>query len=306
MQYPLISEYVRAICDAKDNLDTLSYLEPEFDSNGEPLHSSGAFAVVFKMKDTLNGKLFALKCFTSEQSGRKESYALISDELEKYESPYLISVKYYDKELFVDSKCTNETEFPVLLMDWVEGETLESYILANYTEQHLMSELAYKFCEMSAWLHEQAFAHGDIKPDNIMIKNNCSLVLIDYDGMYVPAMNGQKSPIIGSRNMSHPLRTSADFNETIDDFSLSSISLSIYAISLNQKLFEKYGNSDGMLLSYSDYLNLGESESLGAISKYLSDTELCKLYGNFLLAYSQKDLSLHSFRNFLIGKSLNL
>ena len=49
MQYPLISEYVKAIQDADDNLDKLAYLTPVLDNHGEPYRSSGAFAVVFKI-----------------------------------------------------------------------------------------------------------------------------------------------------------------------------------------------------------------------------------------------------------------
>ena len=56
MQYPLISEYVRAIQDASNNLDELGHLEPVLDDHGEPYRSSGAFAVVFKMKDEQTGK----------------------------------------------------------------------------------------------------------------------------------------------------------------------------------------------------------------------------------------------------------
>lgn len=51
MQYPLISEYVAAIRDAKDNLAELVHLVSVPDDHGEPYRSSGAFAVVFKMKD---------------------------------------------------------------------------------------------------------------------------------------------------------------------------------------------------------------------------------------------------------------
>ena len=47
MQYPLISEYVRAIQDATDNLGELAHLVPVLDDHGEPYRSSGAFAVVF-------------------------------------------------------------------------------------------------------------------------------------------------------------------------------------------------------------------------------------------------------------------
>ena len=74
MQYPLISEYVRAIQDASNNLDKLAHLVPVLDDHGEPYRSSGAFAVVFKMKDEQTGKCYALKCFTEEQEGRAEAY----------------------------------------------------------------------------------------------------------------------------------------------------------------------------------------------------------------------------------------
>ena len=121
MQYPLISEYVRAIQDASSNLDKLAHLVPVLDDHGEPYRSSGAFAVVFKMKDEQTGKCYALKCFTEEQEGRAEAYRQIADELEFVDSSYITSVKYLEKEIFVDSSC-EEDEFPVLLMDWIEGE----------------------------------------------------------------------------------------------------------------------------------------------------------------------------------------
>ena len=50
MQFPLISEYVRAIQEASDNLNELAHLTPVLDNHGEPYRSSGAFAVVFKPK----------------------------------------------------------------------------------------------------------------------------------------------------------------------------------------------------------------------------------------------------------------
>ena len=102
MQYPLISEYVRAIQDAQSNLDKLAHLSPVLDDHGEPYRSSGAFAVVFKMKDEQTGKCYALKCFTEEQEGRAEAYRKIADELEYVGSPYVVSVRYLEKELFVD------------------------------------------------------------------------------------------------------------------------------------------------------------------------------------------------------------
>ena len=301
MQYPLISEYLTAIQDAHDNLDKLKHLVPVLDKHGEPYRSSGAFAIVFKMKDEQTGKCYALKCFTEEQEGRAEAYRQIAEELEFVDSPYITSVKYLEKELFVDSNCEDD-EFPVLLMDWIEGETMEMYIAENYTDNYEMSMLCYRFCKLAAWLRSQSFAHGDIKPDNIIVRPDGTLTLVDYDDMFVPAMKGQKSPTIGTKDFSHPLRTIDDFDETIDDFSLASIALSLKAISLDSSLLQSYGASDRLLFSATDYLDLSKSKIFAALQGLLADVEARTLLSMFLLASAQKDLSMCSFRLFGLQK----
>ena len=301
MQYPLISEYVRAIQDASNNLDELAHLVPVLDDHGEPYRSSGAFAVVFKMKDEQTGKCYALKCFTEEQEGRAEAYRQIADELEFVDSSYITSVKYLDKEIFVDSSC-EEDEFPVLLMDWIDGETMENYIAENYQDNYAMAMLCYRFCKMAAWLRFQPFAHGDIKPDNIMVRLDGNLTLVDYDGMFVPAMKGQKSPTIGTKDFSHPLRTVDDFDETIDDFALASIALSLKAISLKPSLLDEYGAADRLLFSADDYCDFSKSKVMAALQEQINNEELTTLLSMFLLAKAKKNLALCSFRTFSISK----
>ena len=304
MQYPLISEYVKAIQDAADNLDKLAYLTPVLDDHGEPYRSSGAFAVVFKMQDKSTGKYYALKCFTEEQEGRADAYRQIADELDMVDSPYITSVKYMEKELFVDSQC-EEYEFPVLLMDWVEGETMETYIAANYHNQSAMSMLCYRFGKMAAWLRSQSFAHGDVKPDNIIISPDGSLTLVDYDGMFVSSMKGSKSPTVGTKDFCHPLRTMDDFDETIDDFSLASIALSLKAISMKPTLLDIYGASDRLLFSENDYRNPSNSKVISALQELMCDKDFCTLYSLFMLALARKELPTCSFRLF-IGEKPNL
>ncbi len=303
MQYPLMSEYVSAIRDASDNLDELAHLVPVLDDHGEPYRSSGAFAVVFKMKDEQTGKCYALKCFLEEQEGRAEAYRLIADELDCIDSSYVTSVKYLEKEIFVDSSC-EEDEFPVLLMDWVEGETMETYIANNYQDEYAMGMLCYRFCKMAAWLRSQPFAHGDIKPDNIIVRPDGTLTLVDYDGMFVPAMKGQKSPTIGTKDFSHPLRTVDDFDETIDDFALASIALSLKAISMNSTLLDTYGASDRLLFSESDYRTPSSSKAISALQNLMCDKNFCTLYSLFMLALARKELSACSCRLFIGEKPI--
>ena len=294
MNYPLISEYIEAIKSAEDNFEELSYLRPALGDDGLPVMSAGGFSVVFKMKDEQSEKFYAVKCFTKEQKGRSESYKLIADELEFVSSNFLTSIKFYEKELFVDSGQTKETEFPVLLMDWVDGKPLDIYIHENANDQYALEILSYRFGKLSAWLLAQPFAHGDLKPDNILVKEDGSIVLVDYDGMYVPAMKGQKARELGSPNFRHPLRTEEAFDERIDDFSIALIALSIKAFSLNTEIISEYCTNDFMLFRIEDYPHIHSCQAMSSILNIVYDDELTSLLGTFMIAYAKNGLNLVS------------
>ena len=296
MNYPLISEYIEAIRSAEDNFDKLSNLRPVLDSNGNPIMSSGNFAVVFKMRDESTGRLFAVKCFIKEQEGRGERYAKITEELQFVSSPYILHVQYIDRELFVNTTNCDEEEFPVLVMDWVEGQPLDAYLKENLDDEYALQMLAYRFCNMGAWLMSQPFAHGDLKPDNILVRDDGTLVLVDYDGMYVPSMKGEKAYEIGSPDFRHPKRKADDFDEHIDDFSIASIALSLKGISLNSSLYGFYSEADRLLFSEKDYLDISQSIALQNILTLTSNNELATILSLFLLAISKRDLCMVSFR----------
>ena len=256
MNYPLISEYIESIKSAEDNFEELSYLRPVLGDDGLPVMTSGNFAVVFKMKEEQSDKYYAVKCFTKEQEGRAEAYREIAKELGNVSSPYLTSVRYLDKELFVDTDQTAETEFPVLLMDWMEGKMLDKYLRENLDDNYALEMLAYRFSQFAQWLIPQPFAHGDLKPDNIIVRDDGALVLVDYDGMFVPAMRGQKARELGSPDFRHPLRTENEFDARIDDFPIMSILISLIGISKSPNLLSRYGAPDRLLFSKADYVNI--------------------------------------------------
>lgn len=302
MKYPLISEYIESIKNSEDNFNELTNLRPVYDEAGEIVMSSGNFAVVFKMKDGSSGKLYAVKCFLKEQEGRDIAYQQITDELEYASSNYLCSIKYLQKELFVDSTVSSDTEFPVLLMDWAEGVTLDKYVHQHISDKYALQLITYQFCRMAAWLMSQPFAHGDLKPDNILVTEDGALVLVDYDGMYVPAMQGQKARELGSPDYRHPLRTEDCFNEHIDDFPLTLIGMSLKAIALDSSLLQNNARSDSLLFSESDFQDIGECLMMKSLCALLNDAEFSKLYALFILAHSQQELSAMSFRLFLLNK----
>ena len=302
MNYPLISEYLEAIKHSEDNFNELTNLRPVYDEAGEIVMSSGNFAVVFKMKDESSGKLYAVKCFLREQEGRDIAYQQITDELEYASSTYLCSIKYFQNELFVDSTVSSICEFPVLLMDWAEGVTLDKYVHQHISDKYALQLITYQFCKMAAWLMSQPFAHGDLKPDNILVTEDGALVLVDYDGMYVPAMQGQKARELGSPDYRHPLRTEDCFNEHIDDFPLALIGMSLKAIALDSSLLQNNAKTDSLLFSESDFKDIGDCLMMRSLCALLNDAEFSKLYALFTLAHSQQELSAVSFRLFLLNK----
>ena len=295
MIYPLISEYVEAVRNAEDNFDKLRDLRPVTDGNGNPVMTGGGFAVVFKMRDEKNDKLYAVKCFLKDQPNRAENYRMIAEELEFVSSSFLTKFQYLDNELFVDAANADGEEFPVLLMDWVEGINLDQYIRQHLHDSYQLHLLAYQFSRLALWLMPQPFAHGDLKPDNIMVREDGTLVLIDYDGMFVPAMKGQKAREMGSPDFRHPARTEETFNEHIDDFSLASILLSLRVIAEEPALLEKYGAADRLLFSEKDYRAIHDCQLLKDI--FPSECqEVNTLVGLFIIALTQSDLSNVSFR----------
>lgn len=268
MNYPLISEYIEAIKSAEDNFNKLCHLQPVLD-DGQPVMSSGNFAVVFKMKDVRDGQLYAVRCFLRDQERRDECYRLIEEELKDMKLSYLVSFHYIDKEIYVDNDQTDETEFPVLLMDWVEGMTLDKYIQENIKNKKALELLSYNFFKLATWLIKQPFAHGDLKPDNILVKRDGSLVLVDYDGMFVPAMQGQNARELGSPDFRSPKRLSADFDCTIDDFSIISILLSLCMIHVKPSLLNDFGAQGRLLFSEKDYNDIENSQVYLSIPKYI-------------------------------------
>lgn len=302
MKYPLISEYIESIKSSEDNFDELSYLKPVLGVNGEPIMSVGGFSVIFKMKDEQKGKFHAVKCFTKEQKGRADSYKLITDELEFVSSNYLTPIKYYENELFVDTDQTDETEFPVLLMDWVDGKSLDLFIKENINYQYVLELLSFQFDKLAAWLITQPFAHGDLKPDNILVCKDGTLVLVDYDGMYVPAMKGQNARENGSPGFRHPLRTEDTFDEHIDDFSIASIALSLKAIALKPSLYEEYSGNDYLLFCERDFYDLSSSKTISSLQQLMTNKDFCTLFGIFMITWALNDISVVSYKLFNLQK----
>ena len=233
MLYPSIREYIDALRFAEVNLRELSRLRLVW-RDGKPVMRSGHFAVIFRMSD--GARDYAVKCFTKYQKGRDEAYRKITAELRHRESEYLVDIEYLEGELCVSSRHEGERLFPVLLMEWVEGITLDVYLRSVSGDRSKLSELADNFGNMARWLLRQPLAHGDLKPDNIIVRPDGSLVLLDYDGMYVPSMSGETAREKGTPPYCYPSGAAGAFGSHIDDHAAVLIELLLRAVAFSPNL----------------------------------------------------------------------
>ncbi len=249
--YPSITQYATAIS-IPESFATKSTLRPVLKEDGMPYFSAGGYAVVFQMQCEETGRRYALKCFTREQEHRAESFLKISEYLSGLDTPYLLPYEYLENELWVE-----DADYPVLLMEWVDGDTLDRRLadLCRENDPAVVASLAGTFDALGVWLLEQELAHGDLKPDNIIIRPSGQPVLIDYDGMFVPAMAGEKSRELGTQDWRHPQRKYSDFNRYLDDFPILVISLSLHVFAAAPDLYHRSGNADNLLFTEADFLN---------------------------------------------------
>ena len=293
MNYPSISDYIEALRDAEDSLSELKDLRLVYDDQGHPIMSSGNFAVVFKMQAP-TGQYHALKCFLRDQEERSERYRMIAEELQYVQSTYLVKFRYLESELFVDVPNTGGEEYPVLLMDWVDGIPLDQYLKTIINKSYEKDLLAYRFSLLARWLVTQPFAHGDLKPDNICVRDDGSLVLLDYDGMYVPALYGRKSLEQGSPHYRHPQRSTLPFDEHIDDYSLSLILLSLRAIAFERCLYYKYSSNEYLLFSEKDQMNPYTSPVFTELERRVLTLGFIDTYNTYLKALQSPHLHLEA------------
>ena len=268
MSAPNISSYKDALRTPEHSLQRLSYLQPVPGVHDDFYFSSGNFAVVFKMEDTKEGSFKALKCFTRDQERRRESLHLISNYLNQIQSEYIIPYTYLEDEIWADA-----ADHPVLLMDWIEGETLGEYVskLCECHDRYGLERLCQEFVHLSLWLLDQPWAHGDLKHDNILVRPDGSLVLVDYDGCFVPGMGGQEAREMGSPSFRHPKRTIKDFHQYLDDFSILVIFLSLRILAVEPALLQEQQDGENLVLSISDIATPANSALLEKFRQYSDD-----------------------------------
>jgi serine/threonine protein kinase len=234
---------------------------------GMPRPISGTFASVYELAS--GGRRWAVKCFLRNIPGLHQRYAKISDHLKKCRLlRYFATFEYQDKGILVRGK-----SFPLVKMEWVEGYQLNTFIEQNLSRRRVLAKLKKTWVKLLADLRSAHIAHGDLQHGNVLVRPNGDLRLIDYDGMWVPALAGEESNETGHPDYQNPRRTQKDFHAGVDEFSDAVIQIAICALARERSLWDKYNNGDNLLFRRRDFLD-PQSSPLIADLQALGDPEI--------------------------------
>lgn len=224
--------------------------------HGTTINYVGGFCIVFPYYKS-NGEKIAVRCWIARVENAQERIRLIAEELKKIKLPYFVNFEYEP-----DGMATNFGIQPIVLMDWVKASPLKEYIQHNLNNPNELRKLAESFKLMVGKFHQAKISHGDLQHGNILVRNDGSIVLVDYDSMYVPSLSGYKDEIKGLSGYQHPARwTNVYVSEKSDYFSELIIYTSLMALSYFPNLWQelKIEHTETLLFSSDDIKSKGDS-----------------------------------------------
>jgi len=235
----------------------------EKDLWGFPRVRSGGFALTYQL--STDNTSYAIRCFHKDCHKRAYRYQKISAYLENVNLPFFVPINYISRGVKVGAQW-----FPITVMPWIDGDTLEGYVYKNLDNPDKLKTLPEKFTNLIKVLGRFKIAHGDLSHQNILVKDD-QLFLVDYDGLFVPALDKVPGAEIGHSNFQHPFRTMDYFDEKLDNFSSIVIFLALSAIAITPHIWTKYeAAGDGLLFRKKDFLNPYQSELLQELETYTS------------------------------------
>jgi hypothetical protein len=217
------------------------------DRLGMPLVTSGQFAYVFKLNPgEAGGETLAVRCFRGFLGDREERYRALDAHLDAHRIAALPRFKYFPKGILVGGR-----RYPTLVMEWVEGPTLDVYLDEAVNRRDALLHLADEWVRLVCALREAGIAHGDLQHGNIIVEGG-RLRLVDLDGMYVPALEGFKASEVGHQHYQHPARDVSHFSADTDNFSALVVYLSLISLAERPELWREH-HDENLLFTRADF-----------------------------------------------------
>jgi WD40 repeat protein len=254
--WPLSQDYNEAIQDPPSAFADLELRGGQVRLNalGLPQPCSGNFADVYEVTCPATQSTWAVKCFTREVPGLQQRYTAVSRHLLQASLPFTVEFVFLPQGIRVHGNW-----YPALKMRWVEGFLLNHFVRDNLDKPALLQAMQQIWVRLARRLREANLAHGDLQHGNVLLVPGSkaaalAVKLIDYDGMWVPALAKSRSGEVGHPNYQHPQRLrEGTYNSEVDRFPFLVTATALRALSIGGRgLWERYDNGDNLLFREPD------------------------------------------------------
>lgn len=230
------------------------------DRFGLPVAKSGRFAAVFEAT-AAQGRRYAVRVFTAPDRDRQARLTYLQQHLARRRPRFLVGLYYQHEGI----RSTDGHWYPLVVMDWVEGQTLHRWLEAHcqVDDTKAIASLADRWVDVMSELARHKVAHGDLHHDNIFVDAKGEIRLVDYDCMCVPKLVGRPNPETGMRPYQHPQRTvDTPLSLQMDAFSGLVILVALRALAARPQLWQEHVRQSGyekLLLREEDFQTPGET-----------------------------------------------
>ena len=232
---------------------------------GMPVVSAGNFAAVYRVCN--QGRSFAVRCFTRAVNDQHERYGQLGAFLRATLPPAFVEFEYVEQGILVAGDW-----YPIVKMEWVNGEPMNKFVQSNLNAPNSLQIIAARWRGLVSALRSLNIAHNDLQHGNVMVQQDRSLRLVDYDAMFLPQYAGQTSPENGHQHFQHPLKTSQNYNESVDNFPALVIHVSLLALAADPGLWDQFHNDDNLLFRRVDYGDPANSQCFQALKNSQDET----------------------------------
>lgn len=236
-----VFQYLKALADPVGRFRTLGV--PRVVPAGS--FRTGNDAVVFRVVS--EGRTMMLKCYLRPPQAIEARCAC------SQRTPLTAYCRWLDRELTIDDDSGGTIDVGVTVGEWIEGRTLADEVLDSVVERDAerLGRLSAEFDRLSLRLLDEEWAHGDLKPENIICSPE-GMRLIDIDSIYTPELAGLTTTQLGTEGYRHPSRTESDFDRHLDDYPIALISTTLAALALDYDLYRRNDRGDGVLIDPSE------------------------------------------------------
>ncbi len=255
MPWPALTDFSEAVQNPKQCFRGTDLEDAEVATNqrGLPLVFSGSFASVYSV--TSGGRSFAVRCFTREVRDQQSRYNHISDYLINVLPPSFVHFEYVVKGISFRGNW-----YPIVKMEWVEGDLLNKFIESRLSDPPALRYVAAQWRGGAmASMRGLRIAHNDLQHGNVMVQPDGTIRLVDYDGLFLPRFRGKSSPELGHKNYQHPQRSQTDYGDYVDNFPSLVIYLSLLSIASDPSLWS-FNNDDNLIFTSKDFTDPNGSE----------------------------------------------